>query len=889
MRDLPTGTVTFLFSDIEGSTRLLQQLGDDWQPLLEAHHRILRDAFATAGGIEVSTEGDAFFVVFRTAGAALGAVIAAQRALAAHPWPEGAPIRVRMGLHTGEGTLGGDNYAGLDVHRAARIAAAGHGEQVLLSAATCALVQGTLPAGVETRDLGEHRLKDLERPEELAQLVITGLRADFPPPRTLTARPSNLPVQVTSFIGREREVAAVRELLGGTRLLTLTGPGGTGKTRLGLRAAGELLGDFADGVFFVPLAPISDPALVPSTIAGALRVEEEASRPVSETLRDWLRGRELLLVLDNFEQLVPAASLVGELLSAAPRLKALVTSRAVLHLAGEQEFPVPPLALPDPRHLPALEALSQYDSVALFIQRARAVRPDFAVTNENAPAVAEICARLDGLPLAIELAAARIRILAPQAILARLEHRLTLLTGGARDLPARQQTLRDAIAWSYDLLEPAERRLFDRLSVFVGGWAFESGEAVCDPDRALGIDLLDGLSSLIDKSLLRQEEAAHGEPRFQMLETIREFGLERLEAGGDRGAVLRRHAAHFGALAEEAEPELTGARQAEWLDRLEHEHDNLRAALRWAIDADEAQTGLRIGGAIWRFWHLRSHLREGRDWLERLLALPDAQAETAARGRALGAAGSLAYWQGDHETTRRHYEASLAAYRAAGDRRGTAEALYNLGYAYSVEGDREAARLAHQESLALYREMGDRRGIANALHAVGYVSFLEGDYAASRPRIEEAQALYRAIDDRWLYANTLVLLGMIARQEGRFPQARAAYAEGLAIFRASGDTSGIAIVLDLLAPLAAAEGEYEAAVALKAAALRMREELGGGAPPALLRLETPIEAARAAIGEERVEAALRRGRALGRDEAADYGEAYAASAAATTDGSATSG
>jgi class 3 adenylate cyclase len=441
---LPSGTLTFLFTDIEGSTKLLERLGTtDYGRVLERHQAIVREAIGVAGGIEVKTEGDSFFVVFRSAPSAIAATAAAQRALGTGPWPDGVELRVRMGLHTGEGVLAPDaDYIGLDVHRAARISAAGYGGQVLVSATTRGLVEDALPTGVTFRDLGEHRLKDLSRSERISQLVIAGLPDDFPPLKTLDATPNNLPILVTSFVGRMAEVAAARALLERTHLLTLTGPGGTGKTRLALQLAAESIERFPDGVFFIPLEPVTEPELVAPTIAQALGVQEVGGETIEHRLAEFLRARTLLLVLDNFEQVTEGAGLVSDLLKAAPELRVVVTSRAVLRLYGEQEYPVPPLRVPDPAHLPPLEALAQYEAVALFIARAMAARPDFAVTNENAPAVAQITARLDGLPLAIELAAARTKLLSPQAMLPRLESRLALLGGGgSRDLPARQQTL----------------------------------------------------------------------------------------------------------------------------------------------------------------------------------------------------------------------------------------------------------------------------------------------------------------------------------------------------------------------------------------------------------------------------------------------------------------
>jgi len=472
MPELPTGTVTFLFSDIEGSTRLLQSLGDRWPPILERHRALLRAAFVEHGGEEVGTEGDSFFVVFPTAPGAVSAAAAAQRALSAEGWSDGVDVRVRIGLHTGEASLAAKTYVGLHVHRASRIAGVGHGGQVLLSTATHALVEQSLPDAVELRDLGEHRLRDLEHPEHLWQLVIAGIQNEFPPIASLDAIPNNLPNRLTTFLGREHEIGEVSELLARSRLLTLTGPGGTGKTRLSLEIAGRSLAHYSDGVFFVELAWITEPGLVLATVAQALGLPDRGGRSAVNRLIDHIGVRRMLLVLDNFEQVSAAAPSVTELLSACPNITVLVSSRSILHVSGEQEYPVPPLGLPVPAHLPPLTQLSEFEAVALFIERARSVKPDFAVTNENAPAVAEICVRLDGLPLAIELAAARIRILTPQAMLIRLEHRLGLLAGGSRDLPERQRTLRGAIAWSYDMLDETDRALFAcmRPSLVGPGW-----------------------------------------------------------------------------------------------------------------------------------------------------------------------------------------------------------------------------------------------------------------------------------------------------------------------------------------------------------------------------------------------------------------------------------
>src|SRR5438552_8851721 len=622
-RGLPSGTLTFLFTDIEGSTKLLNALGTDrYHEVLATHTRTLRAAFA--GGTEVRIEGDALFLVFDTAAKAVRAAAAAQRALATTRFPHDVVVRVRMGMHTGDGVPAskeaGADYVGIDVHRAARIANVAHGGQVLLSGATATLAGPDLGDGTTLRDLGEHRLKDLALAEHIHQLVIDGLPNDFPPLRSLDRTPNNLPQQVTTFIGRDGDIVQGLRLLDRTRLLTLTGPGGTGKTRLSLQLAAEAAARFPDGAFWVPLAPISDPELVPSTIAHALGVHVGGKEDPLGRVLEHVRGKRMLLVLDNFEQILPAAPSVSALLASGPDLKVITSSRAPLRISGEQEFPVPPLDLPDPERLPSLDVLAQSDAVKLFIERARAVKPDFMVTPDNAAAVAEICVRLDGLPLAIELAAARIKLLSPQAMLPRLRKGLDLLASTSPDRTDRQRTLRGAIAWSYDLLDEGLRRFFARGAVLVAGAMLEQLEPVCGDAAEIGRDVLEGISELVDQSLLRQIEV-DGEPRFRMLVTIRDYALERLAERGEQADLRARHLAAYLAVAERARPELQGKDQKRWLDVVELEHDNLRAALEFAISDGRSDDAARLVYALWRFWQSRGYLREGRSWAERAVAV----------------------------------------------------------------------------------------------------------------------------------------------------------------------------------------------------------------------------------------------------------------------------
>ena len=831
----PTGTVTFMFTDIEGSTRLVQQLGTDrWSVLLERHRALIREAIRRHGGIEVGTEGDGFFAAFPVPSEAVAAAADAQRALATEPWPDEGRIRVRMGLHTGTGRLDADGtYVGADVHRAARIAAAGHGEQVVISDATRILTGNELPEGVELLDLGRAQLKDLDQPEQVYQLDIDGLRSEFPPLRTLGGTPTNLPAEVTTFLGREREIADVTELIGQTRLLTLTGPGGTGKTRLGLQVAARSMAGFPDGVWFVALGPISEPDLVAPTIAHEVGIPDRGGRNPTARLVDHFRGKRTLVVLDNFEQVQPAAAVVSELITACSELRILVTSRSALHLYGEREYPVPPLGVPDPAHLPDLTSLSQYEAVALFVERARAMKPGFNVTNENAPAVAEIAYRLDGLPLALELAAARIKLLTPQAILARFNDRLDLLSAGARDLPARQQTLRGAIGWSYDMLESRDRALFACFSVFVGGAPLEAIEAVCGP--AVDGDVLDALASLVNESLVRQSETTAGEPRFSMLNTIQEYAAERLTQEGDPGAARARHADWYLAMVADVAPRLMNPDKRTHLDALEREHDNLRAAISWATDTGRVETALRLGTGLWRFWQMRGYLAEGRERLARALDLPGAADHPDDRLAALEAIGGIAYWQGDGAAARDFYTASLELARTAGLQAAEANAEYNLSFAYmySPEGPTPALAREHAlRALEIYREIGDRAGEARTMWALSNAAWSSAEFTEEAVDFaRRSLAAFRELDDRFQIGWATYTVALFALRNRDLDEAARTLDESLAIFADARDVSAYVLVIDAISLLASLAGDQLTAARLSGAVAELERRTGTGLNP----------------------------------------------------------
>ena len=908
--DDQSGAVTFLFTDIEGSTRLLQHLGDaESVQIFEDHRSLLRSTIAAAGGRELQDQGDGFLIAFLSAGDAVRGAVAAQRALAAHPWPHDARLQVRMGLHTGAPVKTREGYVGLDVHRAARICQAGWGGQILISERTRELLRD-LPEGVDLRDRGLHRLKDLQRQEHIFQVIHPSLPSDFPALRSLDPRLTNLPIQLSSFVGRERELNEIVNLASGSRLITLTGPGGTGKTRLALQAAAELTDAFTDGVWLVELAAVADPAAVPRAAAAVLNVREQPKEPLATTLAEALGRRKILLLFDNCEHVIAtAAELVDALLRSCPSLSVLSTSREPLGVTGETTYPVPSMAVPDIDHLPAPEALPAYGAIRLFVDRATAVLPTFRLSAGNAAAVVQVCRRLDGIPLAVELAAARVKVLSVEEIAKRLDERFRLLVGGSRTAPARHQTLQAAMDWSYSLLSEGERAVLRRLSVFAGGFTLEAAEGVCDGEGVEAADLLDLVSHLVDKSLVIAD-TEDGPPRYRMLETVRQYGRDRLRETGEERVTRERHRDWFLHLAERAEPELRGHQQSDWLDLLEREHDNLRAALEWSLTTATTDAALRIAVALIWFWDTRGYFREGRDWLGRALAA-SGPIRSRLRGHALIAAGHLAWHQSDYHEARtlieqgldmftdledasgiadslwflgltvseqgdyakavEIYERGLALYRELGDRRGVLEILNWMGFTENARGNIERAATLHNDALALARELAVPRMIAVALYGLGDAASHRGDRAGARALYEESLAVFRRIGARGFYPGLLRRLGGIAREEGDNTRAEAFLRESLTYCREMGEKMGMVACLEDLAGLAGRTYRFERAGRLFGASAALRTILGGADTFWTAdAYEAELALVRQSLGSSAFDAALAAGRAMTLEQALDY-------------------
>lgn len=818
----PSGVITFLFSDIEQSTQLWELDPPAMQTAVARHDALLRHIFVTFHGYVFKTIGDQFCVAFGSPQDAWQAVLAAQRALQAEPWPTSTPLRVRMALHTGEAEERDDDYFGTALNFVARLLSAGHGGQVLLSEETQMAIVRHLPPQVALRDLGLRRFKGIKKPQRVFQMVLQGLLVHFPPLKTLDLRPSNLPSELTPFVGREAEITAVATLLRRPtiRLVTLTGPGGTGKTRLSLKIAAHLLDEYEDGVFFVPLAAIHDEAFFLQAITQALGIPENRQQAPLETIIQYCRSRQMLLVLDNFEQLVESSPLINHILQGAPQVKVLVTSREELQIYGEYLYPVSLLPVPTVRESQTLDILNRFAATALFRQRVQASAPDLQLQDSDAPTIANICQTLDGLPLAIELAAARARQFSLNEIAQELSNRLAFLNSGPRDLPSRQRTLRGCLAWSYDALSPEEQTVFARTAVFVSGWALEAAQALMTEFSPAQVRAL--LNSLMMKSLI--QKVPGDTPRFTLLETIREYAGEQLAHMGELERMREKHALYYQQLVEGSESGINTAQQSAIFHQFEMEHDNLRQAMSWGLAEPTRETALRISGVLWRFWTVRSYLREGRQWLEQALTTcPMAPADV--RAKALWGAGRVTFYQKDYSVSRSFLADSLALYRQLEMPEHIASVLSGIGEIAFVKGEFDVARPVYEESLALHRSVKYRRGIAHTLDNLGQIATEQGDYGEAVRYFEESLALRREQGSFEGIAVGATNLAEVLQRQHIDDRAEALMREALPLFRELGHPTGIIVNLNNLGKLEAERGNLPSAVACYAEALVVLADL----------------------------------------------------------------
>ena len=823
MDNLPSGTITFLFTDIEGSMKLWGELPEAMRGALARHDQLLREAITRHNGVVFKTVGDAFYAAFCAASDALMAALNIHIDLQNEEWGAVGTIRVRIGLHTGEAEKRDNDYFGQTLNRVARLQAAGHGQQTLLSQATYQLVCDNLPPSVSILELGSHRFKDLPHPEQVFQLVYPGLQAEFSPLKSLgkPTLPTNLPQQFTSFIGREKEMTAVKSFLLHKRLLTLTGEGGNGKTRLALQVAAEVQENYPDGVILVELASLADPSFVAQTVASLIGMKEQAGQTIQQSLIEVLKSKQALLLLDNCEHLRTAcAQFAAALVLSCPNVSLLATSREALGITGEQIYRVSSLPLPDPKHPINLEALPRYEGVQLFIERARLVSPDFDLTEQNAPALVHLCSQLDGIPLAIELAAARMRSLSVKDIDSHLHDCFRILKSGNGAAQPRQQTLQAAIDWSYNLLNEEEQQMFCRLSVFADGCAAKAAESICAPDTDAW-EVVDLLSSLVDKSLVIYERQ-DGADRYRLLETMRQYCHKHLVEKQENHTLRDRHCAYFLQFAEEAEPHLEGPHQSLWLNSVEAEHDNLRAALAWTINSE---TQMHFISALWWFWYVRGYLSEGRGWAEGAL-MRSTSNPTVLRAKVLHGAAILAGFQGDYPKSQALHTDALAISRTLNDAKGVADALHGMGIMARRQGDNTRARQLYEESLAIRRQTKDKRGIARSVTNLGIIAGLEKDYAAAQAYYDEGEALYRELGDKQGLATLLTNFACLFHMQNDLSAARLLYEESLQIKREISNKEGVGVSVLNLVDIARMQGDYTSMWQLLQEGLNIFSELG---------------------------------------------------------------
>ena len=803
MKNIPSGNVTFLFTDIEGSTKLAQAHPEKLPSALIRHNEILRDAIESNNGHVFKIVGDAYCCAFENAEDAVKAAIEVQRNLSEEKWDE-SEIKIRVGIHSGIAEWNGQDYMGyMTLARTARVMSAAYGEQIIVD--TRSQSPDWERNEISFRDLGERRLKDVILPIRLFQILGAGLREDFPPLETLDARPNNLPVQLTSFIGREKEMKHVKETLKLSRLVTLTSAGGSGKTRLALQTGAEVIDEYEHGVWFVDLAALNDPALLTSTIIDALGIKEESKKTTEETLIDFLKGKEILILLDNCEQLIHAcANLTERFLSSCPKLKIIATSREALNCQGEITYRIPPLTIPDPNSNSTPEQLTQYESVRLFIERALVVNPEFRVNNKNAPALAEICSRLDGIPLAIELAAARTKVLSVEKIYERLDDRFSLLTGGKRTALPRQQTLRALIDWSYDLLSEEEKILWCRLSVFSGGWTLDAAEEICSDEVISKSLILDLLSQLTEKSVIIFDESKE---RYRILESIKQYGIEKLSDGH---GIFLRHLNFFLELSEKAEPELRGENAKFWLDTIDADHSNFISAIDWSVNNENAEKGGLVAAAIGEFLSTTGHYSTGIRLVENILQ-SSGVLDKSVKSKVLSLIGSLKMDQGDYEQAKKYTEESLDIRKEVGDNYGIVVSVNNLGCISFHQGDYDRAKKYFGESLAINKEIGDKKVIAASMANLGNISYYQGDYEQAKEYYKDCLAISKEIGDKKLISISFNSLGSISYVLGDSEQAKEYYEESLSIRKEFGDRKGMADSINNLGYIANYQGDYEQA------------------------------------------------------------------------------
>ncbi len=873
MAYLPSGTVTFLFTDVESSSIAAQQHPDTWEAVQERHQAILRAAIDGHHGHVFKTLGDAVCAAFDTVQDGLQAALQAQQALESENWGE-TPIHVRMGIHTGEAQTRDDDYRGyLTLTRVKRLMDAAHGGQILLSNASAELARRALAENMSFRDMGEHRLKNLAFPEHIWQLTAPNIPEDFPPLASLSTVPNNLPVQLTSFVGREAEISQLCALLQTHRLVTLTGTGGTGKTRLAQQVAGEVLDCFKDGAWFVELGPLSDPRLLPKAAASALRLREQPGRPLMTTLLDWLREKELLLLLDNCEHLIDSCAEFADLvLHGSPGTRILASSREALCIEGETSFRVPSLETPDPRGDTriAVDDLMGYTAVRLFVERAREAVGNFSMTAGNAPAIVQICHRLDGIPLAIELAAVRVKVLTVDEIADRLDDRFRLLTGGSRTALQRHQTLRSLIDWSHSLLTEAEQMLFRRLSVFAGGWTLDAAEQVCAGGGIEHGDVLDLLTHLVDKSLVTVAQDS-GCSRYRMLETIREYALEKLTDSGEAIRIRNQHLELMRILAEQSERNIYGRDESLWLARLDRELDNLRTALSWARSLEDPEPGLRLVGSVWFYWSTRDYWHDAQTWIQEALAHPGAERPTEGRARALTASGYFLTMADQPDAARQALEESAAIARSLGDKQNLVVALGWLGWSYAFSGDYPALQAVVEEGLTLARELNDKLAVGMLWLGLGNLNSIQGNDARAQSYYQDAARLLSETGDRNFLAFAVRRLGYLAMRQSDFGKAFVLCTQSLELNQGIADKRGIAGCLTAIACIAAREGDTLRAARLYGASAALLESISGHLIPIDQRDQQPHAlAAREAVGEEAYAQACSEGRRMSLQQAIAY-------------------